>query len=124
MWKAFIELNATKDLWRRPWATWRMGTPSDLRIFGVSNASTWVALVERYPTRVAEYVYPDWKSIAEEYDAIHISPAAICAIEGLAMESSGGLIAPAYWSVESTIWLRWCFTSTELLGVDDEPPPR
>jgi hypothetical protein len=124
MWDAFIQLNATRELWRKPWATWRLRAPGDVKIGAASNACSWVALVERHHLRVGQHVYPDWKSMAEEFDAIHFSPAAICAIEGLAIESRHGLIAPAYFSVESTIWLRWCFTSTKLLGVDAETDRR
>jgi hypothetical protein len=116
MWESFLRLNSTRDLWRRPWSAWRLETPSSVKVAQVSSARTWAALVERHSLRANQFVYPHWKSIGDEFDAIHISPRAICAIEGLSIESSLGLIAPSYWSVESTLWFRWCFTSVTAVG--------
>jgi hypothetical protein len=42
---------------------------------------------------------------------------AVVASQGLYFASSAGIIAPPYWDVESTLWLRWSFTSTELIEV-------
>ena len=65
---------------------------------------------------VGDFRCPDWRSLTSEYDAVHFTPAAVCAIDGVAIRSSAGIIRPMCWSVESTLWLHWCFDSVELIA--------
>lgn len=112
MWRQFIARNSTDVMWRRPWVTWRVEPSAEARILHISTAQNWVALVERHHIRREGYLYADWRRVAETYDAVHFSPAAVCAVEGFAVESEAGLIAATYWDTEFTMWLRWCFIST------------
>jgi len=46
---------------------------------------------------------------------VHITISAIAAIQGMRLETPRGLLAPSYWDVETTFWLRWSFTSVALV---------
>lgn len=56
-------------------------------------------------------LYPDWRAVAQRYDAVHMTLRAIAATQGLLFPTDEGQIAPTFWDVESTFWLRWCFRS-------------
>lgn len=118
MWDTFVRQNTTDALWRRPWITWRLGIAGTPRIYNITTARDWVALVERYPYMDEKWVHADWSKIGENYAGVHISPSAVFAVEGLAVSSQYGDIAPTYWDVESTIWLRWCFESIVSVSSD------
>ena len=118
MWSQFIELNSTDVLWTRPWTTWRLEPSPEARILQVSTAKDWAALVQRHHIRRKGHLYADWRAVAETHDALHFSPSAVCAVEGFAVECDAGLIAPTYWDVEFTLWLRWCFISTVQVGAE------
>lgn len=60
-------------------------------------------------------MYPDWTNIAREYDAVHITLPAIAAAQGFHLETPKGVIPPAFWDVETTFWLRWCFAGARLV---------
>jgi hypothetical protein len=118
MWRTFLELNSPNVLWGKPWHTWRLAFPNSVRISHIASAQDWAGLVERHPLNSESWVHPDWRSMSEEFDAIHFTPGAILATEGLAIESALGPIRPTYWDVESTLWLQWRFTSVELVDTD------
>lgn len=119
MWRAFIELHATEALWRRrPWRTWRLTPAESARIALVTSATDWARLVLSHHVRVGAWLCPDWIQIAARYEAVHFSPLAICAVEGFRLNTPLGAIPPVYWTVESTLWLSWCFDETVGLATD------
>jgi len=69
----------------------------------------------RYPVTHAGLIYPDWSAIAQDWDAARITIRVIAAAQGLRLETSRGLLAPSYWDVETTFWLRWTFRSATLV---------
>jgi hypothetical protein len=38
---------------------------------------------------------------------VHLSAGAIAAAQGFCFRFEGGVTAPLYWDVESTVWFRW-----------------
>ncbi|MBS2965592.1 hypothetical protein KGA66_21255 [Actinocrinis puniceicyclus] len=109
MWHAYLRAQGENVLWPRPWHLWRMKPAPDATIYHVSSAQAWTALVREYHHRICDLLHPDWSKIANIADAVHVAPAAVCAIDGLRLSTGLGPIAPTYWTVESTLWLRWRF---------------
>lgn len=54
--------------------------------------------------------YPDWTLLAEHYDAVHMTE------EGQWATRLSEPLNLYGWDCESTLWLRWAFTSVKLLG--------
>lgn len=77
----------------------------------MNTAGAWADLSVRYPLIENELIYPNWSAIAEDYDAVHLTAMAIAATQGVRISTAMGLIAPTYWDVESTFWLRWSFNA-------------
>ena len=122
MWSSFLDLFSDGVLWGRPWTAWRLSTARPLAVAQITGAQDWAALVQQHGTVRADFLHPDWASMTSAYDAVHVTPTAVCAIEGLALETSAGVIRPMYWSVESTLWLRWCFDSVKRVAEWPGPP--
>ena len=108
-------------LYREGWATARHVWAIDINgrpvVREITTASEWVDFVLSHPRRDGEILFPDWTSVARHYDAIHMTLRVIAAIQGLCFRTEEGIVAPTYWDVESTLWLRWCFGSTRLVEV-------
>ncbi|MGH6657000.1 MAG: hypothetical protein ACRDVE_17575 [Actinocrinis sp.] len=109
MWRAYLRAQGENVLWPKPWHLWRMRPAPDATIHHVSSAQAWTALVYEHHYRAGGLLHPDWSKIANIADAVHVAPAAVCSIDGLRLSTDLGPIAPTYWTVESTFWLRWRF---------------
>jgi len=109
MWREYIERAVSGTGFERPWHIWKICASRDARLCEVNTASAWVDLSTRYPLIANELIYPNWLAIAQDYDAVHVTAMAIAAIQGIRISTEMGLIAPSYWDVESTLWLRWSF---------------
>ncbi|HWE89191.1 MAG TPA: hypothetical protein VG317_06985 [Pseudonocardiaceae bacterium] len=117
MWRDYLDMYPRSTLHPRPWRTWRVSPMPDNDIAEVTRAQDWSDLVRAHPMPHDGLLFPDWNSIAEKYDAIHMTVRAIVAMQGLRLSTPDGVIAPTYWDVESTFWLHWRFTSTELVDI-------
>ena len=60
-------------------------------------------------------LYPDWARVADRWDGIHMNVGAIAATQGICFSEGSNLVAPPYWDIESTLWLRWVFGAVELV---------
>lgn len=108
-WSAYLEPYRGSELFPAPWTAWRLEVAAGTRVHEVDTAAGWAGLVARHPRRHGREVYPDWASIAAEVDGVHLTLRAVAAIQGVPLRTAAGPTAPAYWDVESTFWLRWCF---------------
>jgi len=115
MWRSYLELYRGSDLYPLPWHVWSV--PAEGRVAQITGAKDWVSLVDRYPRRVDELVYPDWEAVATDFDGVHICLRAVVSLQGFSYVSSRGVTAPGYWDVETTHWLRWVFQRPRLLEV-------
>jgi hypothetical protein len=117
MWREYLDLYRGSTLHPKPWHIWSAEPQENVVVREIGTARQWVELVRSHPKHSGTYVYPDWAKITAEYHAVHVTLRAIAASQGLSFPTADGLIAPPYWDVESTLWLRWCFRSTELVDV-------
>lgn len=115
MWRIYLDLNQGSTLYPRPWYTWAIKPHRHAVVHELAAASHWVELVLSHPLRNGELLFPDWSSVARDYDAVHMTLRAIVATQGLYFPTEKGIVAAPYWDIESTLWLRWCFDSISLV---------
>jgi hypothetical protein len=107
MWRIYLEMQGA-GLFGQPWYTWRVSPDREVRVREIRGATGWVQFVEEYQARThAGLLVPDWRRVAGDYDAVHMTLRAVAAIEGLPFPARGGVTAPGIWGVESALWLRW-----------------
>ncbi|MEU2513927.1 hypothetical protein [Streptomyces syringium] len=116
MWRMYLDQGST--LHPRPWHTWELQVADPATtVLEIAGASDWAAFVGRYPLVHRDSVFPDWGKVARDYAGVHLTLRAIFAIQGFRFPVEAGLTAPAYWDVESVLWLRWCFSAVRLVDV-------
>lgn len=113
MWWCYLELNRGSSLFPLPWRVWSLEVDSQARVLEISTAMAWVEFVAAKPVRKYGLLYPDWKLAGARWDGVHMTLRAIAATQGVAFCAGNDVVAPPYWDVESTLWLRWSFTSAE-----------
>jgi len=92
-----------------------MRVDDDIRVAEIVSATEWVEFVETYPRVDGDLLYPDWEKSANEFDAVHFTLPAIAAAQGYYFHTYRGIVPPVFWDVETTFWLRWCFTGSHLV---------
>lgn len=118
MWALYLDANRGTTLHSLPWQTWGVEPDPRAIVCEITSASEWVQLVLAHRQNHDGLLVPDWPSIARHYDAVHITLRAIATIQGLYFQTTHGTVAPSYWDVESTLWLRWCFDTVRLVKTD------
>lgn len=113
MWRTYLDSVRGSDLHPLPWHSWRLRVDEDASVLEIASASEWADFVGAYPRVRGGAIYPNWHSVATDFDGIHMTLRAIAAIQGFAFSTPRGPSAPAYWDVEATLWLRWCFRSVD-----------
>lgn len=113
MWRDYLRLHSESTLFPRPWTVWSLRVTSDARVAEIRSASDWAALICACATEHDGLIYPDWRAVARDYDAVHMTLRAVAAIQGVELSTSIGRIAPSHWDVESTFWMRWVFAAVE-----------
>jgi hypothetical protein len=112
---------AGSQLFPLPWVTWQLKpSPDSIHVAEIVSARTWVGFVESYPNVADGLVWPDWSRAAKDFDAVHITLPAIVAAQGFRFRVGPTILGPAFWDVEQTLWLAWCFSGAQLLEVVPE----
>lgn len=110
MWGAMIGFGESRSVDAQSRSIWAIDVDADANVIEISNAASWVEFVCTYSRTSNGTVLPDWVRIAKEFDGVHITLAAIVAAQGFYFNTKQGVIPPVFWDVETTLWLRWCFT--------------
>jgi hypothetical protein len=115
MWRTYLESNSS--LFSKPWYEWEIQPEPEAKVLEITCAREWTQLVTQYQRSGSGFIYPDWVAVSADFDAVHLTARGVAAVQGFCFPTSRGLTAPVYWDVESTLWLRWCFSSTTLTGI-------
>jgi hypothetical protein len=107
MWSVYLELHRGSTLFSQPWRGQTVSIASHADVVELSSAAEWATLLARYSRRSDGLIYPDWSAIAQNRVGVHLSAGAIAAAQGFCFRFEGGVTAPLYWDVESTVWFRW-----------------
>jgi hypothetical protein len=114
MWRALLGPHGS-SLYPLPWCTWELEMKGRPIVAEIESAERWVEFVSTYPQIQDGFIYPDWPRVAQEFDAIHLTLPLIAAAQGFYFQTPDGIIPPAFWDVETTLWLRWCFSGAHLV---------
>lgn len=120
MWWCYLEQNRGSTIHPFPWRVWSLEIDPSARIREIATATDWVAFVAAHSVRRDGLLYPDWRLAAADCDGVHMTLRAIATTQGLAFSAGDDVVAPPYWDVESTLWLRWSFASTEAVHEEDD----
>ncbi|MEU7134878.1 hypothetical protein [Streptomyces sp. NPDC046261] len=116
MWRIYLDLGSS--LHPQPWQTWQLPvTDPAADVLEIDGAAGWTAFVGRYPLARGNDIYPDWTKAARDFAGVHMTLRAIVAAQGFRIPVADGLAAAPFWDIESTLWLRWCFSPPRLLEV-------
>lgn len=109
------------EFYQPPCRAWRLVTDSRARVLNIATAEDWcrtTALFPR-PVRGTDHCYEmDWAMIAQGFDAVNLTLRAVAAIDCFGFKFEGINIAPSFWSVQTTVWLRWVFDRHEEVRVE------
>jgi hypothetical protein len=110
---------------------WAVGIDPDARVYEVHEPGDWGRLAATHPRdvtasrrhdwsgwtgREGRWILPDWRSVAAQWDGVHVSVAGYLSTAGMAVESGGGSATLlAGWDADQTLWLRDVFTDTRQL---------
>lgn len=118
MWRVLLGPDGSM-LYPLPWYTWELEIEKDITVAEIGSAAAWAEFVCAHARISDGLIYPNWVNIAREWDAIHFTLPVIAAAQGFHLNTSRGVIAPAFWDVETTFWLRWCFSDAHLVETVD-----
>jgi hypothetical protein len=122
---------AGDSLGEEEFEVWAVGIDPDARVYEVHEPGDWGRLAATHPRdvtasrrndwrgwtgREGRWILPDWRSVAAQWDGVHVSVAGYLGTAGLAVESGGGSATLlAGWDADQTLWLRDVFTDTRRL---------
>jgi hypothetical protein len=106
------------------WSYWAL-TARQARILNVDSAVEWC-------TFAYDFMEPsgavNWADVSTQWDAVHISAAAVAATDCFEFSWRDRTIPAPFWGTETTVWLRWMFTEVRQWGtvspIDDTVPHR
>jgi hypothetical protein len=108
---------------------WPLTTTRTPRVWEIDRPEAWVRLVDRYPLdvtnarrhdwysttgRVGRWRIPDWRAVAEEWDAVHLSVAGYLttATRSLHVGDGGSATVLGGWNPDQTWWLTDVLATT------------
>ncbi|QAY74767.1 hypothetical protein ET445_16930 [Agromyces protaetiae] len=118
-----VALDAVEDGmgWERATAL-RVVVPDSTRVLEIDGTDAWADLCARHPIEVTAsrrhdwfrttgrdgaWAVPDWASVADEFDAVHLTVAGYLAAAGRAIDLGDGRASVvAGWGPDETMWLR------------------
>jgi hypothetical protein len=114
MWRAFLGPGGSA-VHPLPRYTWELTFGEPVAVAEISGAECWAEFVCAHPRYVERLIYPDWVAVSREYDAVHITLPTIAAAQGFALTTGDGMVAPAFWDVETTFWVTWRVAAAHLV---------
>ena len=122
---------ATDPLGEEEFEVWAVGIDSAARVYEVHEPGDWGRLAAACPREVTasrrhdwgrwtgregRWVLPDWRSVAAQWDGVHVSVAGYLTTAQMAVDiGDGAATLLAGWDADQTLWLRDVFTGTRHL---------
>jgi hypothetical protein len=119
-------LHTPEDQFSGPYYAWEVGVTDSARVLEIHSRDAWSALARFYPRAEAGFTFasaprpqsavrldPDWSALSHDWDGVHLSIGGWLTAEDVPYESDGPTTELRGWDMESTVWLRWSFTSVE-----------
>jgi hypothetical protein len=118
MWYLHLDNFRGSSLNPLPWHIWQVTPSADAAVLEIASARDWVGFVENRAIVSGGFMCPNWAATAERFDAVHLTISAVAAIQGLTFIAPSGLTRPAFWDVESTLWLNWQFQDVQRISFE------
>jgi hypothetical protein len=122
---------AEDPLGEEEFEVWAVGIDPAARVYEVHEPGDWGRLAAAHPRdvtasrrhdwsrwtgREGRWILPDWRSVAAQWDGVHVSVAGYLSTSGMAVEAGAGAATLlAGWDADQTLWLRDVFTGTRQL---------
>jgi hypothetical protein len=122
---------AEDPLGEEEFEVWAVGIDPAARVYEVHEPGDWGRLAtvcprdvtasrrhdwNRWTGREGQWILPDWRSVAAQWDGVHVSVAGYLSTAGMAVDTGGGAATLlAGWDADQTLWLRDVFTGTRQL---------
>ena len=122
---------AEDPLGEEEFEVWAVGIDPAARVYEVHEPGDWERLATAHPRdvtasrrhdwsrwtgREGQWILPDWRSVAAQWDGVHVSVAGYLSTARMAVDSGGGAATLlAGWDADQTLWLRDVFTGTQRL---------
>ena len=110
---------------------WAVGIDPAARVYEVHEPGDWGRLAAAHPRdvtasrrhdwgrwtgREGRWILPDWRSVAAQWDGVHVSVAGYLSTAGMAVDTTDGAATLlAGWDADQTLWLRDVFSGTRQL---------
>jgi hypothetical protein len=107
-----------------PYPRWHLEVLPSARVYEIHGPQAWQSLCLAYPApscmaypicRSDALIEPDWQAVSQDWDGVHLSVGGLLTTERVRWGTPGIQTHLFGWSVESTAWLRWVFSSVERL---------
>lgn len=107
-----------------PYPRWHVEVLPSARVYEIHGPQAWQNLCQAYPSpscmaypicRSDALIEPDWQTVSQDWDGVHLSVGGLLTTERVRYGTPGIQTHLFGWSVESTAWLRWVFSSVERL---------
>ncbi len=90
-----------------PLVCYRITIPDDYRVFEVHGPEDWHRLCLEHPARRRDgRLTPDWSSVAQVWDGVHLSFGGLLSCEQAEYEGSGAWSKHGSWQAELSYWFR------------------
>ena len=122
---------AEDPLGEEEFEVWAVGIDPAARVYEVHEPGDWGRLATAHPRdvtasrrhdwsrwtgREGQWILPDWRSVAAQWDGVHVSVAGYLSTARMAVDIGGGAATLlAGWDADQTLWLRDVFTGTRQL---------
>jgi hypothetical protein len=122
---------AEDPLGEEEFEVWAVGIDPAARVYEVHEPGDWGRLAATHPRdvtasrwhdwsrwtgREGRWILPDWRSVAAQWDGVHVSVAGYLSTAGMAVDSGDAAATLlAGWDADQTLWLRDVFTGTRQL---------
>jgi len=122
---------AEDPLGEEEFEVWAVGIDPAARVYEVHEPGDWGWLAATHPRdvtasrwhdwsrwtgREGRWILPDWRSVAAQWDGVHVSVAGYLSTAGMAVDSGNAAATLlAGWDADQTLWLRDVFTDTRQL---------
>ena len=122
---------AEDPLGEEEFEVWAVGIDPAARVYEVHEPGDWARLAAIHPRdvtasrsndwnrwtgREGQWILPDWRSVAAQWDGVHVSVAGYLSTSRMAVDSEGGAASLlAGWDADQTLWLRDVFTDARQL---------
>jgi hypothetical protein len=126
-------LHTPEDQSSGPHYAWQVAVTDSARVLEIHSRDAWSALARFYPRAEAGFTFtttaprpqsaarldPDWSELSRDWDGVHLSVGGWLTAEDVPHQSDGVTTELRGWDMESTVWLRWSFSSVQRIEISE-----